>query len=76
MMYQKRVDGMRIFGKRGSNKLPDLQLFTGWFVGFIETKNDIYFFTSYIESPNLQHPLLVEGQKEIVYNFLPSLNLK
>jgi beta-lactamase class D len=78
--------GLKIYGKRGSNKLYKINRYTGglyardkytgWFIGFIEATGETYFFVNYIESPDLHHPLIVDAQKEIVYRICKSLGLK
>jgi beta-lactamase class D len=75
MMFLKKVDAIKLFGKRGSNKLENEGRFTGWFTGFIESQQKLYFFTSYIESPDLQHPQLKAAQKEIPYLIFEYLNI-
>jgi len=75
LMWQKELNGANIYGKRGSNKLEQEKRYTGWFVGYIESGNQVFFFTSFIESPDLDHPKLVDAQKEVVYKIIEHLHL-
>ncbi len=76
MMWQKELNGLKIYGKRGSNKLETEKRYTGWFVGYIESNSKVYFFTSFIESPDMDHPTIVDAQKEIPYKIFEYLQLK
>jgi beta-lactamase class D len=78
--------GIKIAGKRGSNKvhkenkytgnLYNQDKYTGWFVGYVEGANDTWFFVNYIESPDLNHLKIVNAQKEIVFKLVDKLGLK
>jgi beta-lactamase class D len=73
LMLEKDSAGIKVYGHRGSYLVNDKYL--GWFVGYVETKSGVYFFTNYIESPNLKNKKLVDAQKEIVFKILKRLNL-
>ena len=78
--------GIKIFGKRGSNKLYKENKYTGnlykddsyngWFVGYAEGASDTFFFVNYIRSPQLDHPTIVMAQKEIVFKIIKALGIK
>jgi len=86
LMHEDEFKELAVYGKRGSNKLYwrdkytgklyNEDKYTGWFVGYIETTNSTYFFTNYIESPDLNHPKLVSAQKEIAFKIIKALNIK
>jgi len=85
-MYEKKINGLAVYGKRGSNKIykagkytGNLYLenkYTGWFVGYAKGSGNVYFFTNYIESSNLNHPRIVIAQKEIVFKIFKTLNIR
>ena len=78
--------GIKISGKRGSNKvykenkytgnLYNKDKYTGWFAGYVEGVNDTWFFVNYIESPDLNHSKIVNAQKEIAFKIVGELRLK
>jgi beta-lactamase class D len=75
--------GVKIFGKRGSNKVYQKNKYTnglynknkyvGWFVGYIEDKTDVWLFVNYVESPNLNNKKIVNAQKEVVFKFMKKI---
>jgi beta-lactamase class D len=73
------VPGSLVYGKRGSNKIYKSNNFykedkyTGWYIGYIVSPDNVYFFTNYIESPDVNHPLLVNAQKEIAFKIFKIL---
>lgn len=75
LLHEDAITDMNIFGKRGSNKIPSQKKYTGWYVGYLKTAKGIYFLTSYLESPDLEHPKLVDAQKQIPFKILRQLQL-
>ena len=75
MMLEKDSLSYKVFGKRGSYKIISENKYMGWFVGYVETSDDVYFFVNYVQSNNLNHPRLVDAQKEIPFKILRSLKL-
>ena len=74
LMFEKDTAGCKIYGKRGSYRLRGEKKYIGWFVGFIETINDVYFFVNYIQSPDLNHSTIVDAQKNIPFQIFRTLN--
>ena len=69
-------DGLRrksnyLSGKTGSGQIDDLYI--GWFVGFLEQEDNVYFFGANIQGANLE----AKGPKakEIVLNILQEFEL-
>jgi len=75
LMAEGDSAGCKVYGKRGSYKLPAEKKYIGWFVGYIETPDDTLFFVNYIESPDMAHPRLVDAQKEIPFTIFRDLGL-
>lgn len=76
LLFQKELSGATIFGKRGSNKIEAEKRFTGWFVGYIEAPKNVYFFTNFIETKDMDYPTLVDAQKQIAFKIFETLALQ
>jgi beta-lactamase class D len=76
LLFEKDTSGYKIYGKRGSYRLNGENKYIGWFVGYLETRDDVYFFVNYIQSPNLHHPAIVDAQKNIAFRIFETLDLK
>lgn len=50
-MFLSQKHGRRLYGKTGSGKISDSTR-TGWFIGYIEQSENIYFFAAHIEGNN------------------------
>ena len=74
-MYQKDIKGYSIYGKRGSYRLAGGNQYIGWFIGYAENKQHVYFFVNYLTTGNLSHPSIVDAQKNIVYNIFSATHL-
>ena len=72
-MFEKDTAGYTIYGKRGSYRLTGENKYIGWCVGYVNTKNDVYLFVNYIQSPYLNHPSVVNAQKNISFRILKIL---
>ena len=46
ILLLEKTDTSRLSGKTGSGQLGGV--YTGWFVGFMESRNDVYFFATNI----------------------------
>ncbi|HLY69303.1 MAG TPA: penicillin-binding transpeptidase domain-containing protein [Puia sp.] len=75
IMLDKDSSGCQVYGKRGSYKIVSQNTYIGWFVGYLETPNDTYFFVNFIQSPNVNHPRLVDAQKGIPYKIFRFLSI-
>ena len=75
LMLDKEGVGYKLYGKRGSYTLNTESKYIGWFTGYVQVNNNVYFFINYIQSPDLHHPSLVNAQKEIVYKILQELKI-
>jgi beta-lactamase class D len=73
MMLIEQTEKYAIYGKTGwgMNSNKDL----GWFVGFIETNNNVYYFSNCIESNKDSSPNFAIARKEITYRILKELNI-
>lgn len=60
-----------MYGKTGTGRLDDINI-AGWFVGFIETSNNTYFFTVYLNSDSGADGALAY---ETALNILESMNI-
>jgi len=73
LMFEKDTSGYTIYGKRGSYRLTGENKYIAWYVGYVKSKNDVYFFVNYIQSPDLNHPTIVDAQKNISFAILQTL---
>jgi beta-lactamase class D len=75
ILFEKDTAGCKIYGKRGSYRLRGENKYIGWFVGYVETKDNVYFFVNYLQSPDLEHPRIVDAQKSIPFRIFQTLDL-
>jgi beta-lactamase class D len=71
ILILEKTDAYRLSGKTGSGQVQDLYI--GWFVGYVEAQQDVYFFATNIQgtSPQAKGP----KAKEITVNILQDLEL-
>jgi beta-lactamase class D len=48
----------------------------GWYVGYLETKDNVYYFANCIQTSNVNNIDFAKSRKEIVYSILNDLKLK
>ncbi|HEX8709947.1 MAG TPA: penicillin-binding transpeptidase domain-containing protein [Pyrinomonadaceae bacterium] len=51
LMIREETPAYRLSGKTGGGSLPDGKAL-GWFVGYVETKGNVYFFATNLEGPD------------------------
>ncbi len=67
IMFEKEINGYLIYGKRGSYRLRNENKYIGWFIGYAERKDQTCFFINYLNSPDLNHPFMVDAQKNVFF---------
>lgn len=75
LMFEKDSAGIKIYGKRGSYQVRNDQQFIGWFVGYVEKENKVYFFVSFMRTPDLEHKSIIQAQKDIVFKIITNESL-
>ena len=74
-MFEKNSAGIKIYGKRGSYQLKGEQQYIGWFVGYVEKENRVYFFVNFLRTPDLEHKSIIQAQKDIVFKIFANESL-
>ena len=71
ILILEKTDTYQLSGKTGSGQIDDLYM--GWFVGFLEHEDNVYFFAANIQGANAE----AKGPKakEIVWNILQEVEL-
>ena len=69
MILLEKTDSYQLSGKTGGGQMGDINL--GWFIGYIETKDDVYFFATKIASASQEAQGITA--KEIALKLLKSL---
>jgi beta-lactamase class D len=74
ILIDEQRDGYTLSGKTGWTTDPVIQADVGWYVGYLEKGDDVYFFATNIESKN---PLdsFGKARKEITLNILREVKL-
>lgn len=73
MMLIERTEKYAIYGKTGWGMNGNNDL--GWFVGFVETNNNVFYFANCIETENQNHPNFATARKEITTLILKELQI-
>lgn len=71
IMVEKDTLGYVIRGKSGWGEQPNSENI-GWFVGYIETEGNVYYFANCIQTTDFNK---VNARREIVYSILDDLNI-
>jgi beta-lactamase class D len=74
ILVDEQGDGYTLSGKTGWTTDPVIQADVGWYVGYLEKGDNVYFFATNIES---KKPLdsFIKARKEITLNILRELKL-
>jgi len=73
MMLLEQTEKYSLYGKTGWGIDGNKDI--GWFVGFVETKNNVYYFANRIETEDESHPNFAIARKEITYTIMKELNI-
>lgn len=73
MILIEQTEKYALYGKTGWRINGKKEI--GWFVGFLETNNNVYYFANYIETENEPHPNFAIARKDITYKILKELNI-
>jgi beta-lactamase class D len=73
MMLIEQTEKYALYGKTGWGIEGKKDI--GWFVGFVETNNKVFYFANCIETENESHPNFASARKEITYMIMKELNI-
>jgi beta-lactamase class D len=73
MMLIEKNEEYALYGKTGWG--IDDKKDIGWFVGFVETKENVYYFANCIQTANQSHPNFAKARKEITFLILKELHI-
>ncbi len=73
MMLIEQTEKYAIYGKTGWGMHGNKDL--GWFVGFVETNNNVYYFANCVQTDNQSHPNFAIARKEITFLILKELHI-
>jgi len=73
MMSIKDTSGYSLKGKTGWAEQDNEDI--GWFVGYVETKDDTYFFVNCIQSSDPGNPYFENARMDITYKILQNLKI-
>ncbi len=73
MMLIEQTEKYALYGKTGWGIDGNKEI--GWFVGFVETNNNVYYFANCIETENELHPNFAIARKEICYKIMRELHI-
>jgi beta-lactamase class D len=73
IMLVSDTNEIKIYAKTGWGSQNNLDV--GWYVGFIETKENVYYFANCIQTSNLENQNFAQARKEITQNILKNLGI-
>jgi beta-lactamase class D len=62
-----------LHGKTGWGEQDNTDI--GWFVGYVETHNNVYIFANFVQSRNPTNPYFEDARKQIVFRIMKDLNI-
>jgi len=73
IMIAKETSEYTVRAKTGWGDQDNLNI--GWYVGYIETKNNVYFFANCIQSTDSENKNFAKARIEILYQIMNQLNI-
>ena len=73
IMLVSDTNGIKIYAKTGWGSQNKLEI--GWYVGFVETKDNVYYFSNCIQTSDLENQNFAQARIEIAQNILKSLGI-
>ncbi len=73
IMVSEKGDGYTLRTKTGWSKQDGVDI--GWYVGYLETSDNVYFFVNCIQNKNPENPAFVSARKAIVDQIFQELGL-
>ena len=74
IMFIDEQEDVKLYGKTGWGFQDDLDI--GWFVGFLETKDNVYFFANCVQTPDEKHPDFLKARRQMVLEILDELKIR
>ena len=73
IMIAEETPDYTIRGKTGWSSMDNIDI--GWYVGYLETNNNVYYFANCIQSADADNSGFAQARKEIAYKILNDLDL-
>ena len=73
IMIAEETPDYTIRGKTGWSSMDNIDI--GWYVGYLETNNNVYYFANCIQSADADNSSFAQARKEIAYQILNDLDL-
>ncbi|MCE3294671.1 MAG: class beta-lactamase [Crocinitomicaceae bacterium] len=74
IMFIDEKDGVKLYGKTGWGFQDKLDI--GWFIGFVETKDKVYFFANCVQTADEKHPDFLNARRQMALEMLDELGIR